>query len=761
MKYDLSVIVLKGYVLLPNNELKIDIKINNDILECAELFDDNKILIVTDTDSIEETVDVDKLPDYGTIAKITQKIELPNGFNRITLVGLNRAKIKKYTKVEELEAIVEELKDLRVSNEEMIINKLKKELSEFITLPEVSNSFISDIKEINDLSIITDIIATNINIDVNRLLLYLKELDPINRSTMLLEDIYQIREMYQVEKNLDIKLKKHLDDSQKEFLLREKIKLIKEELGDITVLDNDLDDLKSRLNDLNAPKKVKEKISREIKRYSMIPSSSPEVSIERNYIECMLELPWNNCTIDNDDLIDVRNKLDETHDGLEKVKTRIIEYLGVKQLTNSLRGPILCLVGPPGVGKTTLASSIASSMHRNFVKISVGGINDEAEIIGHRRTYLGAAPGRIINQIRIAGSSNPVFLIDEIDKMTSNYKGDPASVLLEVLDQNQNKYFKDNYIEEEYDLSRVMFIATANYIDDIPEALRDRLEIVNLSGYTEYEKLDIARNYLIPKICKEHGLNKDALNISDDIILKIIRNYTKEAGVRELERKLASIVRKIITTLATTHTLKNHFTINNKVLKEYLGNIEYEYSHVSSEVGVVNALAYTPFGGDVLPIEVTKFKGKGEITLTGSLGNVMKESAIVALNYIKSNCKSFGINYNDLSNNDIHIHVPEAAINKDGPSAGIALTTSIISLFTNKKIQKDIAFTGEITLKGHISKIGGLKEKSIGALRSGIKTIYIPYQNKNDIEELPSEVKENIEFILVKEYKEVYKKIFN
>ena len=763
MKYDLSVIVLKGYVLLPNNELKIDIKINHDILESSELFDENKILVVTDLDSLEETIDIKKLPNIGTISRIAQKIELPNGFTRLTLVGLSRAHIKEYINLDDLEVIVEELKTKKINKkeEQIIINKLNKELTEYTTLiPYVSNSFVSHLQSIDNLAIYTDILTSNMNLDKTRMLSYLNELDAIERSKMILEDIFNAKEMYQVEQNLDIKLRKQLDESQKEFLLREKIKLIKEELGELSIAENDVDELKRRLKELDAPKKVKDKINREIKRYSMIPASSPEISIERNYIDCLLSLPWNYCTFDNDDLDDVKKKLDSTHNGLEKVKVRIIEYLGVKKLTNSLKGPILCLVGPPGVGKTTLASSIAHAMNRNFVKISVGGINDEAEIIGHRRTYLGAAPGRIINQIKKAKSSNPVFLIDEIDKMTSNYKGDPASVLLEVLDQNQNKYFKDNYIEEEYDLSKTMFILTANYIDDIPEALRDRLEIVNLSGYTLYEKINIAKTHLIPKICKEHGLNPESLIINDSVITKIIQNYTKEAGVRELERKISTIIRKVVTSLSQNKINKNKITINLKSLELYLGKNEYEYNKIdNNEVGVANALAYTKFGGDILPIEVNSFKGDGKITLTGSLGNVMKESAIVALDYIKSNYEYFKIDYSEL-NNDVHIHVPDAAISKDGPSAGITLTTALISLFTNKKVKKDIAFTGEITLKGKILPIGGLKEKSIGALRSGIKKIYIPVGNKNDLDELPSEVKNNIEFVLVSNYKEIYKDVF-
>ena len=763
MKYDLSVIVLKGYVLLPNNELKIDIKINSDVLESSELFNNNKVLVVTDLDKLEETIEINTLPKYGTIARIVQKIELPNGLTRLTLLGISRAHIKEYINLDDIEAIVEELKDKKISKkeEQIIINKLNKELTEYMTLvPYVSNSFINNLTDIADLSIFTDILVSNINVDKTRLLEYLSELSPVERSKMILEDIYNAKETYQVEQNLDIKLQKQLDKSQKEFLLREKIKLIKEELGDISITENDIDNLKNRLKELNAPINIKERIAREIKRYSMIPASSPELSIERNYIETLLTLPWNNCTFDNDDLEDVRKKLDSTHDGLEKVKVRIIEYLGVKKLTNSLRGPILCLVGPPGVGKTTLAFSIAEAMNRNFVKISVGGINDEAEIIGHRRTYLGASPGRIINQIKKAKSSNPVFLIDEIDKMTSNFKGDPASVLLEVLDQNQNKYFKDNYIEEEYDLSKVMFILTANYIDDIPEALRDRLEVVNLSGYTLYEKLDICKKHLIPKICKEHGLNPESLNINDNIIVKIIQNYTKEAGVRELERKVSTIIRKVVTSLSYKKISKNKFNITLKILEEYLGQPEYKYGKIeNNDIGVCNALAYTKFGGDILPIEVNKFKGEGKIILTGSLGNVMKESAMVALDYIKSNYNYFDIDYDEITSSDIHIHVPDAAISKDGPSAGITLTTALISLFKEKEIDKHIAFTGEITLKGKILPIGGLKEKSIGALRSGITKIYIPSSNKNDLDELPVEVKENVEFILVNNYKEVYKDV--
>ena len=565
----------------------------------------------------------------------------------------------------------------------------------------------------------------------------------------------------EIEQNIEKKVEEELNETQKEYFLREKIKEMQKELGETNSKDIEIEKLKDKLKKLKCSSKIKEKIKSEIDKYDSLHSNSPELGMVREYLEWMLNLPWNKYTKDNDDLENVQDILNSTHYALGEVKDRIIEYLAVKQNTNNLKSPILCLVGPPGVGKTSLAQSIAKSLGRKTAKISVGGINDEAEIVGHRRTYIGANPGRIIQGIRKAGSTNPVFIIDEIDKMTKDFKGDPASALLEVLDPEQNNKFSDHYIEEEFDLSKVMFIATANYIEQIPYELRDRLEIINISSYTEYEKLDIAKKHLIPKELEQHGLTSLQVQIEDKTIMAIIRNYTKEAGVRELERMIATMLRKIVKELLLNKEA-TFFNIKEKDIEKYLGKKKYFYMEniKNREPGVVNGMAYTVFGGDVLPVEVNMFKGKGNLTLTGSLGEVMQESCQIALDYIKANTKKFKIKNELLTENDIHIHVPEGAVNKDGPSAGITITTAIISLLLNKPINGDIAMTGEITLRGRILAIGGLKEKVIGSHRAGVRKIFIPKENKEDIEEIPKEIRKDIDFICVSNYQDIFKKIF-
>lgn len=766
MKKDLPVILLKGIILLPNNELKFEIdgETSRNIIDIAEMFHNNKILVVSQFNPLEEAPKISELPKIGVIAKITHKMELPNGKIRMILKAQTRARIYEYlnSKIDSgiLEAIISELEpnEIDESENELLIKKLTKEIENYIRkVPYMSNSFVNEMNNCKSLDKMTDIIAPNLPIEFSRLVMYLTEISSVVRMEMILEDIYKEIEMVNIENELDMKVRLELEQNQREYLLKEKIKHMKEELGEAPLKETELDEIKDKISKLELTPSMKQKVEKEIRKYETLPITSPELSMCKSYIDWIIDLPWNNFTKDNDDLKKARNILDESHFGLEEVKLRIIEYLAVKQTTNSLKGPIICLVGPPGVGKTSLASSIAKAVNRNFVKISVGGIHDEAEIRGHRKTYLGANPGRIITGMKKAKSSNPVFLIDEIDKITADIKGDPASALLEVLDPSQNKNFSDNFIEEDYDLSNVMFVATANHVENIPEALKDRLEIVELSGYTELEKIDIAKKYLIPKICEEHGIVKQSIFFEEAAIIEIIRSYTREAGVRELERQISKIVRKIVTSIVTTKIKVGKLNITKDNLNKYLGLPKYHLiSNNENVVGVVNGLAYTNYGGDTIQIEVNHYKGTGKLELTGSLGEVMKESASIALSYIKANYDKFNINYDEIINSDIHIHVPEGAVPKDGPSAGLALTTALISSFTNLKVSSKIAMTGEITLRGLALPIGGLKEKSIGAKRKDIETVFIPFGNIGDLEIIPDEIKNKITFIPIKDYIEIY-----
>ena len=555
-----------------------------------------------------------------------------------------------------------------------LIRKLYSELEEYIEkVPYVSNGILSLISGIDDLGKITDIMASNLSMDNFKKFSYLMEPNSIKRAEMLLEYIDKEEQLFNIEEKIDTKVKKEIDKDQKDFYLKSKIEFLKRELGEISPKEEEVEKLKLKINNLNVNDTIKEKLLYELNRYYEMSNISPELSVVRNYIETMISLPWGIYTEDIEDLSLIKEYLDKTHYGLDEIKDRIIEYLAIKKHSSMLKSPILCLVGPPGVGKTTLAYSIAKSMNRNFVKISVGGVDDEAIIKGHIRTYLGATCGKIIDGIKRAKSSNPVFLIDEIDKMSSNYKGDPNSALLEVLDPNQNKYFKDNYVEEEFDLSKVIFITTANDINDIPLTLRDRLEIINIKYYTEYEKVEIVKKYLIPSICKNHGINN--IKISDENIINIIRHYTKESGLRQLERMISKIVRKIVmdSLLSSKRASK---TVSN--IKKYLGEYIYDTNNTINDIGVVNGLAYSTYGGDVIQVETTYYDGEGNITITGDLGNTMLESAKVALSYIKANYKEFNID-KKIFKSDIHINVQNSKIKKDGPSAGVTITTSIIS----------------------------------------------------------------------------------
>lgn len=766
-KTSLPVLLIRNMVLFPWSEIRLEFDSDNDkkVISLAESFYENNIVIVNPKDLLEIDPDISELPKIGVLATIKMKIDMPNGKTRIILSGINRVYVHAYTKDDNLfEAMVSDTEEdeLDIKEELAYSRALNKHIEVYVKeVPYMSNSVLGQIAGITSISRLTDIIALFLPTTFERKKEYIEEVSSTSRVKMILDDINRDIEVMKLEEEIEREVTKKMDESQKEYVLREKIKAIKEELGDINDKDTDIDLLKDKIRKLNCPKKVREKLEYEISRYEMCSSLSPEVGIIRNYIDWLINLPWDNFTKDETNLVKVKKYLDSTHFGLDKAKERIIEYLAVKQKTNNLKSPILCFVGPPGVGKTTLAKSIAKSIGRETTKISVGGINDEAEIVGHRRTYLGANPGLIIQGMKKAGTTNPVFIIDEIDKMTKDIKGDPASSLLEVLDPEQNNKFIDLFIEEEFDLSNVMFITTANYIEQIPNELRDRLEIIELYSYTEYEKLDIAKKHLIPKEITEHGLTSKNVRFTDDAILTIIRGYTKEAGVRELDRVIATVIRKIVKDIVMNNT-KSNCIINNGNIKKYLGNKKYLDNNDKEllSVGVVNGLAYTPYGGDLLQVEVTYFSGTGNLVLTGSLGDVMKESATIALSYIKANAKTFKLDDKIFRENDFHIHVPEGAIPKEGPSAGVTLTTAILSSLLNKKVSSNVAMTGEVTLTGKVLPIGGLKEKSIAAFRSGIERVFIPKENEPDLEEIPKEIKNKIDFILVDDYIQIFKKVW-
>ena len=759
MDLNLPVITLSNIVLMPQDEIKLEFsdEVAKGIVDESQLFHDNNILVVANL-SLDENILISSLPKIGTLAKIIKKIELPNGKVRITLKGIKRAHVLEYVcpNPDVIESIVRVLHEKKVPDElnEATLKKIYQELDLYIkNVPYMSNSIISLISETDDISKITDIIVSSMPIENEKKILYLLESDVLKRVQMILEDMYREQQLYNIENEIDIKVKKEIDNEQKNLYLKEKIKQMKDEIGESSLREEEVSKLKKRLDNLDCTDIIRNKILYEINRYENMSSMSPEFNMVRNYIEFMLELPWSFKTKDIDDISKIKENLDRDHYGLSDVKERIVEYLALKKKSNNVDSPIICLVGPPGVGKTSIASKIAEAMGRNFVKISVGGIDDEAIIRGHIRTYIGALPGRIIDGIKRAKSSNPVFLIDEIDKISSSYKGDPNSALLEVLDKNQNSHFKDNYIEEEYDLSDVFFITTANDIYSIPKTLRDRLEIINITGYTEIDKISIAKDYMIPKICKSNNINKIKMN--DDTLIEIIRYYTKESGLRELYRCLSKIVRKII----TDNVIYNKKMVSSVTsVSKYLGKRKYEDINYNNEVGIINALSVNNSVGSVIKVETNYYKGSGKLIVTGSLGEVLNQSITIALSYIKANYKLFGIN-DDIFNSDIHVNVPNISTKKEGPCAGVAIATSIISALSGKKVRNNIAFTGEITLRGNIIRVGSLKEKIIGAYINGIDTIFIPSGNISELDEIPSEIKEKIKFISVDNYIDIYNEI--
>lgn len=761
----LAVLVLRDVVVFPNNEVRIEY---DDLFEKASIdyadSTEGKYLVIVNPIDSSLGKEVTSLPNYGVLGQLKLKLNVPNGKTRVVIEGIRRVEVTNYSFSSDFyQAEIHEVPYTQdLGDDKNYYTLLMKSLDKYIEkAPYMSNAIISQLDSVDTLDELCDLIGSFLPVEYQKKKKYVLEISPKKRAQLLIEDINEDIKFIELEQKIENEVEKEIEESQKEYFLREKIKVIKRELGDINSKEDEVSLLKKKLSKLKCNSKVREKIKSEISRYEAISSHSPELGMIRDYLDWMLHLPWNVYTRDTKDLNKVAQVLNSRHYALEEVKERILEYLAVKQNTNNLRSPILCLVGPPGVGKTSLALSIAESLGRKVAKISVGGINDEAEIVGHRRTYVGANPGRIIQGIRKAGTANPVFIIDEIDKMTKDIKGDPASSLLEVLDPEQNSKFSDHYIEEEFDLSKVLFIATANYIEQIPYELRDRLEVIELTSYTEYEKLEIAKDHLIPRALEEHGLTSLQVQIDEEAILAMIRYYTKEAGVRELDRVIASLFRKIVKRILLEKK-QVFYHIEEKDLATFLGKKKYAFEKKGShaEVGVVYGMAYTLFGGDILPIEVTKFPGKGELILTGSLGDVMRESCHIAFSYIKANASEFLLDLTELSSSDIHIHVPEGAVTKDGPSAGIAITTALISLFKNQAVSNTISMTGEITLRGRVLPIGGLREKVIGAHRAGIRKVFLPKENENDLDLVPEEIKKEMQFVFVNNYSDVYRRIF-
>lgn len=752
----------RGVVILPGQDIVIDVgrEVSLKAVDNAQDNYEGKVILVSQKDVSVEDPGQEDLFGVGTLCEIRHIRRFEN-FMRVKFRGLHRAQLSQMEKSANGDLIqVDLLQSIRQDETEeqalvrMIIDSFEKSsnLDKFLpkdVIMELSRGIGAD--QLSDKSVAVLPLA------LERKQTYLETLGINDRLEMLIQDLEKEKEMDEVEKRINETVKKRIDQGQKDYYLREKLTAIKEELGDVVEQDKDAENIRQRLENNPYPETIKKKVKDELSRYEMLPMASGETGIIKTYIDWLMDLPWWQETTDIKDLNQAQAILDADHYGLEKVKERILEYLAVKQMTNSLKAPILCLVGPPGVGKTSLAKSVARALDRKFVKISLGGVRDEAEIRGHRRTYLGAMPGRIIQGMKKAGVINPVFLIDEIDKMASDYKGDPSSAMLEVLDPEQNALFSDHYIEEAYDLSHVLFIATANYLENIPEALRDRLEIIQLSSYTDVEKTHIAREHLLPKQLEENGLKPSQLKISDEMILYLIRYYTREAGVRQLERTLGTICRKTVLAILKDH--KKSITLTKKRIKEWLGNEKVDYGHKEKkdQIGTVTGLAYTSFGGDILQIEANRFEGKGRLILTGKLGDVMKESASIALDYIKAHAKEFHIDPKKFEDCDIHIHVPEGAVPKDGPSAGVTMTTALVSCFSEIPVKANLAMTGEVTLRGNVLLIGGLKEKSLAAYRSGITTILIPKENVRDLDEIPQEVKDAVTFIPVSNVKQVLK----
>lgn len=752
---NLPVVCTRGMIVFPENKLTLDVgrPMSLKALELSSNEHDNNIVFVSQVNPLTDNPSFDDVYHIGTICKIDRKVRRDSaGTVKLTVIGVKRVKLDGFIEqngsiYSQVTILEDEIGD---SNEEIAL--VRKATSYFERARRnITNIPIESVNRLTSgvsASVLADTIGQYLPIEFTQKQKILETINVNERLLNVISSIEAEKVINEIEETINRKVRESIDENQKEYYLREKLRAIKEELGDSVPKDDDAESIREELNKHPYPQYVKDKIEEELRRFETMPTASAESNVVRTYIDWMLKVPWYQETKDVEDIQKVEDVLNNDHYGLEKVKERIIEHLAVKQMTQNLKAPIICLAGPPGVGKTSLAKSIANALERKFVKASLGGVKDEAEVRGHRRTYLGSMPGRIIQSMKKAGVVNPVFLLDEIDKMSSDYKGDPTSAMLEVLDPEQNSQFSDNYLEEPYDLSKVLFIATANDLGNIPGPLRDRLEIIELSSYTEQEKLMIAKNHLIKKQLKMHGLNDTQLVFEDAAIMKVIRHYTREAGVRDLERLIAKVCRKVV--LIILKDKDKNVVVTADELEQYLGKAPFEHTKKldHDQIGVVTGMAYTQFGGDILPIEVNHFSGSGKFVITGQLGDVMKESASIALDYLKANKDKYQLSDIEFDKTDIHIHVPEGAVKKDGPSAGVTLTTAIYSALTNKLVRSDVAMTGEVTLRGNVLAIGGLKEKSISAHRSGIKKIIIPKDNEKDIDDIPQSVRDELEIVL-------------
>ncbi|MBU5425795.1 endopeptidase La [Tissierella pigra] len=764
-KKTLPLIPLRGISMFPHMVVHFDIGRDKSIKALEKtMMDDSEILLCTQKDPKVNEPSIDDFYHTGTIAKVKQMLKLPGGSIRVLVEGVNRGKVTDIiqeepyfiTEVEELKYEEEDIE--KDSTTEAAMRLVVNDFEEYISYNDrISSEILITITDIEDPGRLADVIASYIYLKPEDDQKILESFDFYERLELLHIMLQEEIEVLKIEDQINQRVKKQINKVQKEYYLKEQIKAIQKELGQDDDIIVEAEEYEEKINGIKMPKEVKEKAMKEVERLLRLSSHSPETGVIRTYLDWIIDLPWNKETKDKIDIKKSRDILNEEHYGLTDVKERILEFIAIKKLTNSMKGPIICLVGPPGVGKTSIARSIAKSLNKKFVRMSLGGVRDEAEIRGHRRTYIGSMPGSIINSMKKAGTKNPVFLFDEIDKLSSDYRGDPASALLEVLDPEQNVTFTDHYLDVPFDLSKVLFITTANTTATIPGPLLDRMEVIRISGYTEEEKLQIALNHLLPKQIKEHGLSEDNLIVSESAVRSIINNYTREAGVRNLERNIANICRKSAKRIVEEN--KKKIRINNNNLSNYLGAEKYRFDTLEEEnqIGVANGLAWTAVGGETLSVEVNSMKGTGKIQLTGKLGDVMKESAMAAISYIRANSNTLGIEENFHKEMDIHIHVPEGAIPKDGPSAGITIATAVISALSNRPIKREVAMTGEITLRGRVLPVGGIKEKVLAANRMGIKKVLLPLENEKDLEEIPDKIRRKMKFVPVKNMEQVIK----